>query len=141
MSGENLAVHMHSHMLLQVLSVKETTWKGTLQQARSCRKMLRRGIGNPSQDSGTAPIHAICKQHPSAHFWSLQPPLSMYPMGVMSPLNPGPSSTEDTGPWAAATWLRKADPLQSLRKQEGKVLSNSKRSKLMSFCHLSFKNI
>lgn len=43
-------------MLLQVLSVKETTWKGTLQQARRCRKMLRRGIGNPSQDVGLHPF-------------------------------------------------------------------------------------
>lgn len=25
-AGENLAVHMHSHMSLQVLSVKEKTW-------------------------------------------------------------------------------------------------------------------
>lgn len=41
LAEENPAAHMHSHMLLQVLSVKEGNVVGALWQAGSCIKMLK----------------------------------------------------------------------------------------------------
>lgn len=68
----------------------------------------------------------------------------MYPvdLGVMPPsFVPGLSATENVTPLAAVTWLHKGDLLQSWRRQEGKVVPNSKRPKLTYFYHLSFKKI
>lgn len=100
-------------------------------------------LGKPSQDGVTAPIHTICKQHPSACLCSLCSPLSMHPVdsGAMCTLIPGPSTAEDVIPQASATWLCKVALLQSTRKREGKVVPNSKRPKLTYFYHLSFKKI
>lgn len=44
LAEDNLAAHMHSHMLLQVLSVKEGSMVGGIWQAGSCMKMLKRGM-------------------------------------------------------------------------------------------------
>lgn len=129
-AGENLSVHMHSHMSLQVLSVKEKTWQGAFEQAGRCRKTLRKGM--PPWEAKPRWCDCARSRHPQTAPFCPAP----FPPSI-----PRPSATEDVVPLAAATPRHKASLLQSTRRWEDKVVPNGKRPKLTYFYHLSFKKI
>lgn len=136
LAEENPAAHMHSHMLLQVLSVKEGNVVGGTLASWELHKDVKEQDAHVGIQAKGMLLHVLTP--PTNSTFSMHP----VDLGVMSPLFvPGPSATEDVIPLAAVTWLHKVALLQSLRRQEGKVVPNSKRPKLTYFYHLSFKKI